>query len=76
MISDRIAKLRQQSMNTKPAISSERAELMTKFHQEHPELMSAPRRRALSFKYLMENKAIHIGEGELIVGEKGPSPMN
>ena len=31
-------------------------------------------RRALSFQYLMEHKAICINEGELIVGEKGPAP--
>jgi formate C-acetyltransferase len=30
--------------------------------------------RALSFQYLMEHKTIHIGGGELIVGEKGPAP--
>jgi formate C-acetyltransferase len=31
-------------------------------------------RRALSFKYLMERKTIYIGDGELIVGERGPAP--
>ena len=36
--------------------------------------MSAPMRRALAFQHLMEHKTICIGEGELIVGEKGPAP--
>jgi formate C-acetyltransferase len=31
-------------------------------------------RLALAFKYLLEHKAVCINEGELIVGEKGPSP--
>jgi len=31
-------------------------------------------RRALAFKYILENKEIYIGEGELIVGERGPRP--
>ncbi len=30
--------------------------------------------RALTFRHLMEQKAISIGPGELIVGEKGPMP--
>jgi formate C-acetyltransferase len=31
-------------------------------------------RRAMAFRYLMEHKTIYIGDGELIVGEKGPAP--
>jgi pyruvate formate-lyase/glycerol dehydratase family glycyl radical enzyme len=31
-------------------------------------------RRALALKHLLENKRVHIGEGELIVGERGPDP--
>ena len=48
--------------------------LMTEFYQQDLGMMSAPVRRALAFQYLMENKTIYIGEGELIVGEKGPAP--
>ena len=47
---------------------------MTEFYRQDLGLVSAPVRRALAFKYLMENKTIYIGEGELIVGEKGPAP--
>jgi len=73
-ITDRIARLRQQSLDAKPAISTERAELLTEFYRTHPELTSAPVHRALAFRYLMDHKTIYIGDGELIVGEKGPAP--
>jgi trans-4-hydroxy-L-proline dehydratase len=73
-MSDRVSRLRQQSLAAVPAISTERAELMTEFYQQHTELNSAPVHRALAFRHLMENKLIYIGEGELIVGEKGPAP--
>lgn len=79
-ISERVKKLRQQSLDAEETLSSERAELMTEFHAQHLlgkqnlGLVSAPVRRALAFQYLMEHKTIFIGEGELIVGEKGPAP--
>jgi len=74
MISARVAKLRQQSLATKPYISTERAELLTEFYRQNRGLISAPLRRALAFRYLLEHKTIYIGPGELIVGEKGPAP--
>ncbi len=73
-MSERVTRLRQQSLDTVPSISSERAELLTEFYQENSRLMSAPMRRALAFQYLMEHKSICVNEGELIVGEKGPAP--
>jgi hypothetical protein len=74
-MSERVARLRQQSLEARPTLSSERAELMTEFYrQTSGAMMSAPMRRALAFKYLMEHKTICINEGELIVGEKGPAP--
>src|SRR5512138_2026455 len=73
-MSERVCRLRQQSLSAVPTISTERAELMTEFHREHTELMSAPLRRALAFRHLMENRRIYLGEDELIVGEKGPEP--
>jgi pyruvate formate-lyase/glycerol dehydratase family glycyl radical enzyme len=73
-MSVRVARLRQQSLDAVPTISTERAELMTAFCQQDQTLVSAPMRRALAFRYLMEHKTIYIGEGELIVGEKGPAP--
>jgi len=73
-MSERVARLRQQSLDARPTISSERAELLTGFYQQNLGLMSVPVRRALAFQYLMEHKTICFNEGELIVGEKGPAP--
>ena len=73
-MTDRVARLRQQSLDAKPAISTERAELLTEFYRTHSELASAPVHRALAFRHLMERQTIYIGDGELIVGEKGPAP--
>jgi pyruvate formate-lyase/glycerol dehydratase family glycyl radical enzyme len=74
MLSKRVNLLRENSVNTTPYISSERAELLTDFYQNVPKTVSTPVARALGFKYLLENKTIYIGEGELIVGERGPAP--
>ena len=73
-ISERVARLREQSLKTQPVLSTERAELMTEYCVMNSAPVSTPVRRALAFKYLMENKAICINDGELIVGEKGPFP--
>ena len=72
-MNERARKLRQASLDVKPWISTERAEMMTEFYRHSGE-RSAPVLRALAFKHLMENKAICIGDEELIVGERGPGP--
>jgi formate C-acetyltransferase len=72
-MNERVKNLRQQSLDTKPRMSHERAELMTEFYERSSEAAS-PIKRALALKHLMENKAIYIGDGELIVGERGPLP--
>ena len=73
-MTERVERLRRQSLEARPAISTERAELVTEFYGQSVELMSAPMRRAKAFQYLLEHKTIHVGDGELIVGEKGPAP--
>ena len=74
-MNERVAKLRKQSVETRPYISTERAELMTDFYRgDIPQKVSVVVCRALSFKYLMENKTVCINDGELIVGERGPAP--
>jgi formate C-acetyltransferase len=75
-ITDRVRKLRQASLEAKETLSSERAELLTTFYQQNLGLVSVPVQRALAFQYLLEHKTLHIGEGELIVGEKGPAPKH
>ena len=74
MITPRVATFRQQSLDAIPTISAERAVLMTEAYRLHDGLLSAPMRRALAFRHVMEHRTITIGDGELIVGEKGPAP--
>ncbi len=75
MLSERVKRLRNQSVSTKPYISTERAELLTDFYQSGgADLVSTPVARALAFKHILENKTICINDGELIVGERGPAP--
>lgn len=72
-MNERVRRLRQESLDAVPCISTERAELITEFYQTcHG--VSEPVRRALAFEYVMEHKAICINPGELIVGERGPAP--
>ena len=71
----RIHALREQSVGAQPSISPERAILITEFYRS-PEAgqVSVPVRRALAFRHIMVNKTLYIGDGELIVGERGPAP--
>jgi pyruvate-formate lyase len=73
-MTERVARLREQSLEARPTLSTERAELITEFYRQDLGPVSAPVRRALAFRYLMEHKTVYIGDGELIVGEKGPFP--
>ena len=51
----------------------ERARLLTQFYSTDA-TASPVLRRAKALAYLMRNKAIYIGDDELIVGERGPEP--
>jgi len=74
-MNERVSKLRKKSVDTKPYICTERAELITEFYKSDiPLRESVVVCRALAFKYLMENKTIFIDDGELIVGERGSAP--
>ncbi len=74
-MNDRIHRLREQSLNAPPFISPERANLVTEFYSNsEAHGVSVPMQRALVFEYIMENKAVCINDGELIVGERGPVP--
>lgn len=70
----RIERLRQKSFATKPSISIERALLETSFYRDNDGKHSLPVLRALCFKHICQHKSIYIGDDELIVGERGPSP--
>lgn len=74
-MTERIKRLREQTLSIHPGISMERAELLTEFYKSGiPENESVPVTRALAFKYLLENKFLCVNNGELIVGERGPAP--
>ncbi|MCU0521932.1 MAG: pyruvate formate lyase family protein, partial [Anaerolineae bacterium] len=73
-MTDRVARLRQESLDAAPSLSTERAELLTAYAARERRELSAPVRRAEAFRYLMEHRTICINDGELIVGEKGPVP--
>jgi formate C-acetyltransferase len=74
-VNKRIEKLREQSLRATPIISLERARLLTEFYRSGvAERVSVPVSRVLAFKHILENKEICINPGELIVGERGPSP--
>ena len=74
-MNDRIKKLRERSLKAINKLSPERALLITEFYKSNVAYeVSTPVRRAMSFEYIMKNKKLYIGEGELIVGERGPAP--
>ncbi|MDO5650251.1 MAG: pyruvate formate lyase family protein, partial [Gallicola sp.] len=68
MITDRVQRLKEKSVNTKPRICMERAVAVTKAYQEHEGSVSMNVMRALAFKQIMEDKTIYIGDDEIIVG--------
>ena len=75
ILSERVKKLREQSLNAVEKISAERALLITQFYKsDEARELSAPVKRAKAFEYLLKNKKICINDGELIVGERGPAP--
>lgn len=74
-MTDRIRRLREQSLNAVNRITAERALLITEFYKSGVAASEpVPVQRALSFKYILEHKYICINDGELIVGERGPAP--
>lgn len=73
---DRVTRLRTLSLDTVPSLSIERARLVTQAYKENEGKVPIPILRALTFKKLMEEKEIFIGDDELIVGERGPSPKS
>ena len=73
-MNERIRKLREKSYLSVPSISIERAIHQTEFYKENYGKYSIPVLRALSFLDHCKRKTLYIGEGELIVGERGPAP--
>jgi trans-4-hydroxy-L-proline dehydratase len=75
IISERVKRLREESLNAVEKINGERAYLITQYYKsDESRELSAPVKRARAFEYLLKNKKLCINEGELIVGERGPAP--
>jgi pyruvate formate-lyase/glycerol dehydratase family glycyl radical enzyme len=75
ILSERVKILREESLNAVEKLSPERALLITQFYKrDEARELSAPVKRAKAFEYILKNKKLYIGEGELIVGERGPAP--
>ena len=74
-MNERVARLRRQSVDTKPYISAERADLITDFYRTGVGMqVSPPVLRGMALKHIMQHKALCVNDGELIVGERGPAP--
>lgn len=75
-INERIAKLREESVNSKVKISPERVKIITDFYKSGAvKGKSIPVQRAMAFKYLMERASLPVEEGQLIVGIRGTGPQ-
>ncbi|WP_321279012.1 trans-4-hydroxy-L-proline dehydratase [Marinifilum fragile] len=75
-MNERIKQLRKVSVETEPSLSIERALIETEFYKENYGKYSIPVLRAKTFYEICKHKTIYIGDGELIVGERGPSPKS
>ena len=74
-MNDRIRKLRNESHTAAPHLSIERAVALTEAYEKYAGTVEIPILRALTFRHIMETKALWIGDGELIVGEKSERPQ-
>ena len=72
----RVKALRKVSMETQPHIDLERAKIETEVYRKWEDKVSLPVLRALVLKEYFERKTLYLGEGELIVGEKGKDPQS
>jgi len=73
-MNERIQKLRNLSVEAAPSLTIERALCETAFYKENFGKLSVPVLRAANFLDYCQKKSIYLGEGELIVGERGPKP--
>ena len=71
----RIRALRKLSQETQPHLDLERALIETEVYKKWEDKVSLPVLRALVLKEYFAKKTLYLGEGELIVGEKGKDPQ-
>ncbi len=70
----KIQKLRKLSFEAEPSLSIERALIQTEFYKKNFGKYAIPVMRSLNFLEICKKKTIYLGEEELIVGERGPTP--
>ena len=73
---ERVRRLREESLNTQPRLYMERAVLETEAYRKYEGTVSVPELRALTLRHFFAHKTISIHRGELIVGEKGDGPQS
>lgn len=73
-MNERIQKLRELSVTTPVHIDLERAKIETDFYRENDGKYSIPVMRSMVLKEYFSKKTLYLGDGELIVGEKGKDP--
>lgn len=74
-MNERIQKLREISVTTPVHIDLERARIETEVYKEWEGKVSIPVLRAMSLKEYFSRKTLYLGDGELIIGEKGCDPQ-
>lgn len=74
-MNERIKMLRRESLETQPRLDMERARSETETYRQSEGTMSVPELRAQVLYDYFAVKTLHIGKGELIVGEKGSTPQ-
>ncbi|MCR4908449.1 MAG: glycyl radical protein [Lachnospiraceae bacterium] len=74
-MNERIKKLRYESTHTPPTLDTERARSETETYRKYEGELSIPELRAQVLYDYFASKTLYIGEGELIVGEKGCAPQ-
>ncbi len=74
-MNERIRKLRELSVTTPVHIDLERAKIETDFYKENDGKYSIPVMRAMVLKEYFSKKTLYLGDGELIIGEKGKDPQ-
>ena len=74
-MNERIQKLRELSVTTPVHIDLERAKIETDFYRENDGKYSIPVMRSMVLKEYFSKKTLYLGDGELIVGEKGKDPQ-
>lgn len=74
-MNERVQALRELSVSTQPHIDMERAKSETETYKKYEGTLSVPELRGQVLYDYFATKTLYIGDGELIVGEKGDAPQ-